>query len=139
MRRKAMKMKPKECRCLESGWTDIPAPRPDGQNLKIVIKVGSTKATFNCQALEHVGNHKSRFVTFLADASCKLCFGNAAVFGTSSAPLSKNRPKNLNVSDQTNNVDTNYCVERTTRKTVKRGGIVKKPPSPMNDPKIVVP
>jgi hypothetical protein len=109
------------------------APRPDGKNLLIKIEIDRDTARFHCQDPEHVGTHKPRKVTFLADKKCTLEFGQKSVFGKNSVQLTANKPATLEVADGVNRVGTDFRIPDPT--TI----VAKLAVGAMNAPKIVVP
>jgi len=116
---------------LSTEVTGHPADTHDGENLLINIAIGPDKATFDCLAVEHVGEQKNRHVRFLANADCELHFTEFAVFGM---PLKKGIPTDLEVLDETKNVWTEFKIFVNRETIARMEQIVPKSP-----PKIVVP
>jgi len=125
---------------LKSIVTDEPASRPDGKNVEIVIDIDvkHLTATFHCQSKEHVGSHKTRHVTFVADADCTLHFANPVVFGIDHTILEKRIAKVLSVRDEIRNEETDCWVSITVPST---GAGIPIEPSQRSviDPRLVVP
>jgi len=111
--------------------TVVTGETPDRDPLgNLVIKIDVGTGTFHCRAEEHAGKHKSRFVTFHADAPCMLYFSNFEVFQLKAKQLVKGENK-LRILDTTNGVETDYCLDEA--------GTTKVAPTVFSPPRIVVP
>ena len=116
----------------ETVFKKVDAPR----NLHLEIDVRDEMAYVYCQEAEHVGKHKNRKVTFLANRACLLEFdGGDKVFGQTELKLEAGREETLLVRD---NVGQNG--EVWTHCAVKpRGGTRIPPTEHKSPPRIVVP
>lgn len=106
--------------------TGEPAPRPDGNLLiRIDIDLSHATALLHCQDMEHVRDHKPRWITFCADQDCLLAFSNQAVFGCEVTQLLARIEKVLPVQDDLKNCETDcdvYTMTSAVKTVVKATG-----------------
>jgi hypothetical protein len=112
----------------ETEFTGTGAPK----NLHLNIEVGKAGATIHSGAEEHVGDHKHRRVTFLADRDCILKFDGDRIFETSEQKLKAGHEKTLFIKDDVKRGDV-YCVVTPIDSTRRS------PTTHHSPPKIVVP
>ncbi len=121
--------------------TGILAPRDNNKNMTMRIHVDhpNKKGIFSCTDPEHVGGHKNRKVTFIADDDCILHFANAAVFGTALVPLLQNQPEVLHVQDNTTDIWTTYWISVKRATAVEETEMMGQQQQPLSPPRIEVP
>lgn len=119
--------------------THKPAPRPDGQNLLIEIDVRLDQAVFDCQAPEHVGTHKQRFVLFRANKHCWLIFTNQSMFTEPYLELTKGDEIPAHVLDTTQKAETDCVIRVSPAKAAKAAKMMKTMAAALHGPVIVVP